>query len=102
MGTNYYAILDKFPTGQIEHIHLGLLSSGWRFSVEVHKEHYTNYESFRKFLSNKRITILNEYDVVISLQFLIDMIERHKDGRKHVGDGVLVDGFVDLCFYSFT
>lgn len=83
MGTNYY-IVKKKPTIAAP-LHIGKSSCGWKFlfhevnkrdcefdeNLEIH-----TYEQWVEFLKdNDEIVILNEYDEIVSLDYLLELIK---------------------------
>lgn len=102
MGMNYYAHIDPCPTcGRSEtRIHLGKSSGGWRFCIEIHKEHYTNWNEFLKFIKLENVTIRNEDDEEYSVIVLLSLIYIQGDDDKEP-DG-FQDGPADFVDRHFT
>jgi hypothetical protein len=102
MGTNYYAHIDPCDKCRRseENIHIGKMSAGWRFAVEVHSEFYTNWVEFREFISQDNVAIMANGEE-ISASELLEWIEARKDLEAHGYDSVR-DGPVDLCSYAFS
>lgn len=85
MGTNYY-VVKKEPT-VLSPIHIGKSSIGWRFCFHrvdklenyISDEPLNTFPQWKKFLeeqtSNGNIIIMNEYDEVVELDYLLKLIE---------------------------
>ena len=89
MGMNYYLELDKCPTcGHAkERIHIGKSSMGWSFSFHGIRDPWSDYQvrSYQDWLELfSRGQIFNEDDEKIEIKDFKDMIERKKDGKKHM------------------
>ena len=86
MGTNYYAVPNR-PTIR-KPLHIGKSSAGWKFLFHEVKKYgceFDNeleihtYEQWVEFLKdNDDIVILNEYDEVVSLDYLLKLIEEQQ------------------------
>ena len=85
MGTNYYAV-KKEPT-VCHPIHIGRASAGWRFLFHIvdawdnyiSNEPLNTFPNWKKFLeeqtANGNIVIMNEYDEIVELNYLLELIE---------------------------
>ena len=85
MGTNYYAVKNK-PT-VLSPIHIGKSSIGLKFcfhkvcSFENHinDKPLNTFPQWKKFLeeqtANGNIVIMNEYDEIVELNYLLELIE---------------------------
>ena len=93
MGTNYYAVKSK-PT-ICDPIHIGKSSFGWKFLFHrvdkwdnwVTNESLYTYPQWEKFLTeqtqNGNIVIMDEYDEVVELEFLLNLIaNKQKENNK--------------------
>lgn len=105
MSTNYYAIKNKvslYPSA----IHIGKSSLGHKFlfrgylsgdeeGLDSEKLNIASIEDWKKYLDNKELVILDEYDRLISYEEFFDMIERmqlneNEDDFKYNGN---IDGY---------
>ena len=85
MGTNYYAV-KKEPT-VLSPIHIGKSSMGWKFCFHkvfsfenyINEEPLNTFPQWKKFLeeqtANGNIVIMNEYDEIVELNYLLELIE---------------------------
>ena len=85
MGTNYYAV-KKEPT-VLSSIHIGKSSMGWKFCFHkvcsfenyINEEPLNTFPQWKKFLeeqtANGNIVIMNEYDEIVELNYLLELIE---------------------------
>ena len=85
MGTNYYAV-KKEPT-VLSPIHIGKSSMGWKFCFHkvcsfenyINEEPLNTFPQWKKFLeeqtANGNIVIMNEYDELVELNYLLELIE---------------------------
>jgi len=88
MGTNYYARYNMCKCcGRYELIHIGKSSIGWEFSFHGYGNDYEPFiiKSFKdwiKIIKEKEMDIVDEYDDVISLNELIDLVKSKKGGEN--------------------
>ena len=85
MGTNYYAV-KKEPT-VLSPIHIGKSSRGGKFCFHkvcsfenyINEEPLNTFPQWKKFLeeqtANGNIVIMNEYDEIVELNYLLELIE---------------------------
>ena len=85
MGTNYYAV-KKEPT-VLSPIDIGKSSMGWKFCFHkvcsfenyINEEPLNTFPQWKKFLeeqtANGNIVIMNEYDEIVELNYLLELIE---------------------------
>lgn len=109
MGTNYYAVSSN-PT-VCHPIHIGKSSIGCRFlfhrvcSFEnyISDEPLNTFPQWKKFLeeqtSNGNIIIMNEYDKVVELDYLLKLIER-KQSVNNPDDFTYADNIDGYRFES--
>lgn len=106
MGTNYYAVSKK-PTCR-QPIHIGKASIGWKFLFHrvsawenyIDEKPLNTAKQWYEFLrdNNERIYILNEYDEVVPIEWLIALIEKKQEIQN-------VDNFTyadNIDGYRFT
>lgn len=84
MGTNYYAVENRPSINS--GIHIGKSSIGWKFLFHrvgkyenyITEEPLNTFPQWKKFLTeqteNGTIVIMNEYNEIISLKYLLDLI----------------------------
>ena len=135
MGTNYYLqtysgeIVHKYFPDEYEitegeqivvgnkqitpcvyEIHLGKRSWGWLPTFEQHKNAYQSVEEMIEFIQNHaEITIINEYDEVMTLddlkRELIDWNKDNPDAKDHCEyekkEGYSIKSFKDKDGYIF-
>ena len=109
MGNNYEIRIKpcKHCGLSKETIHVGKSSMGWRFSLHVQEEYYKDWDSFKNFLAQTNIEIVDENNKKWKKKDFIELIEEKKDGSTHLQystqyQKVVQDGPVDLCFYDFS
>ena len=85
MGTNYYAV--KKEPAVLSPIHIGKSSMGWKFCFHkvcsfenyINEEPLNTFPQWKKFLeeqtANGNIVIMNEYDEIVELNYLLELIE---------------------------
>lgn len=79
MGTNYYAkrIQNVCPAcgrgDESETIHIGKSSAGWCFGLHV-TDALPDLEAWKRYLSLPGIVIKNEYEEILTLASLLDVI----------------------------
>jgi hypothetical protein len=64
-------------------VHLGKSSVGWRFSIQTHKAHYSNFKEFVAFINRKDLIIATEYGEEITAKELLALIKSKKDELHH-------------------
>jgi hypothetical protein len=102
MGTNYYIRnnMCKECWRCEEEIHLWKSSWGWDFCFQYNGgKYYTNYEEFKKFLTNK--VIFDEYSNKWGIDEFLFLIEekRKKYGKKHLNENGLTGFYVDDYYF---
>ena len=105
MGTNYY-VVSSTPT--IQHpIHIGKSSIGWRFLFHrvskwdnwVNDEPINTFPQWKEFLETytkkNRIVVMNEYDEVVQLEDLLNLIEikQKEDNPDNFSHADNIDGY---------
>ena len=105
MGTNYYAV-KKEPT-VLSPIHIGKSSIGWRFMFHrvdvrdnyISDEPLNTFPQWKKFLeeqtANGNIVIMNEYDEIVELDYLLELIEskQSEDNPENFTWSDNIDGY---------
>jgi hypothetical protein len=93
MGTNYYWHESPCETcGRSESLHIGKKSAGWNFLFQGYNkndlkiESWTDWQAFLKSDKGSKGSILNEYGVVVTTDWLIDMINQwnRSTNRNHL------------------
>lgn len=109
MGTNYY-VVKKEPT-VLSPIHIGKSSMGWKFCFHkvcsfenyISDEPLNTFPQWKKFLeeqtSNGNIIIMNEYDEVVELDYLLKLIES-KQSVNNPNDFTYADNIDGYRFES--
>lgn len=105
MGTNYYAVSSK-PT-VCHPIHIGKSSLGWKFCFHrvdkwenyINDEPLNTFPQWKKFLeeqtANGNIVIMNEYDEIVELDYLLELIEskQSEDNPENFTWSDNIDGY---------
>lgn len=103
MGTNYY-VTSKEPTIKTP-IHIGKASIGWKFLFHevdawenwVDDTSIRTYPQWVSFLENNKdkIVIMNEYDEVVELKRLLEIIEQKQkeDNKDNFTYAKNIDGY---------
>jgi hypothetical protein len=130
MGTNYYLHSDICPHCHkpTEVLHIGKSSAGWCFALHVYPDdQIKSFEDWLSWFSKPNSKIVNEYDDIVSIDYMIETITcrswplrnketgwyednhaepgskglaRHRvDGRHCIGHG---DGTYDLLVGDFS
>ena len=92
MGTNYYAVRNR-PSLETP-IHIGKSSIGWMFHFQEQPELFNDppvewhtydqvIEWLKKYtVESKEYVIMDEYDEIVSLKDLVELIERKQEECK--------------------
>ncbi len=84
MSTNYYAELNFCEhCERFDRIHIGKVSAGWKFAIEIHESYYNNYKSFTEFIQRKDVKIYNENEDEVSADELLELIEAISCEKTH-------------------
>lgn len=93
MGTNYYARYDNCdcncPNCGLKDIeyHIGKSSAGWAFSLHVDPtDGVHDLEDILTLIVKTNATIYNEYEEMVSMETLLDIILNRPDDVEHHGD----------------
>ena len=91
MGTNYYAVRRNRASAEMP-IHIGKSSIGWMFHFQEQPFNYTpvewhTYDQVIEWLKKHTVesneyVIMDEYDEIVSLKDLVELIERKQEEYK--------------------
>ena len=101
MSTNYYArfgICEK--CGRYDEIHLGKLSTGWKFLFGWNSNQYADIYSFAKFINRRDVKIYDENEEKIEPERLLNLIGKSQSLKSHHSE---LDGYYlkDIKGYEF-
>jgi hypothetical protein len=110
MGTNYYVVKNK-PTVHSP-IHIGKSSIGWRFlfhKVTTYENYITDeplntFPQWENFLTeqtkNGNVVIMNEYDEIVELDYLLNLIKSKQSNNNPDNFNYYVDNVDGYRFSS--
>jgi hypothetical protein len=103
MGTNIYAWINPCKECGMpqKYIHIGKLSHGWRFALDVSHNCFTNLEAF-KLWHNSDMFLVDGAENVWTFNQLLREIKRKKNQKKREGVGIRNDIMCDIINYEFS